>query len=63
MRSYTITELTTEIELLPDRETLWFDTNFAALYAANSSLAVNAANLGYSSANSAAGQWISVYQG
>lgn len=63
MTTYTITELDTQVELLPARETLWFDTNWAAVYASNSSLALNAANLGYSSASSAAGQAIYVVQG
>lgn len=50
------------VELLPSKETLWFNTNWAAIYASNSSLAVNAATL-LSSANSAAVQTIAVSQG
>jgi hypothetical protein len=59
----TISELDTElIELLPARETLSHGNfNWAAVYASNSSLAVNAASL-YSSASSTAVQNISVHQ-
>jgi hypothetical protein len=49
-------------ELLPARETLFFNTyNWAGIYASNSSLAVNAATL-LSQANSAAVQNIAVSQ-
>ncbi|MET0715897.1 MAG: hypothetical protein ABWY57_13370 [Mycetocola sp.] len=59
----TIAELDAQsVELLPSKETLFFDANWAAVYASNSSLAVNAATL-LSSANSAALQSIHVYQG
>jgi hypothetical protein len=59
----TIAELDAQsVELLPSKETLYFDTNWAAIYASNSSLAVNAATL-LSSANSAALQHIYVSQG
>jgi hypothetical protein len=59
----TIAELDAQsVELLPSKETLFFDTNWAAIYASNSSLAVNAATL-LSSANSAALQYINVSQG
>jgi hypothetical protein len=59
----TIAELDAQsVELLPSKETLYFDTNWAAVFASNSSLAVNAATL-LSSANSAALQNIYVYQG
>ncbi|MCU1559160.1 hypothetical protein [Mycetocola sp.] len=59
----TIAELDAQsVELLPSKETLFFDTNWAAVYASNSSLAVNAATL-LSSANSTALQSVNVYQG
>lgn len=48
-------------ELLPSRETLYFNTNWAAVYASNSSLAVNAATI-LSEANSAAYQQVQVNQ-
>jgi len=66
MRELNFTELEAEhTELLPTRETLSFgygNNNWAAIYATNSSLAVNAATLG-SVANSAALQSIVVTQG
>lgn len=50
-------------ELLPTRETLTFgNTNWANVFASNSSMALNAASLG-SLANSAAYQSITVTQG
>lgn len=49
-------------ELLPSRETLFFNFNYANVWASNSSLAVNAATL-LSVANSAAWQSIVVAQG
>lgn len=58
-----IAELDTEhTELLPTRETLTFNTNWANVLASNSSMAFNAASLG-SLANSAAYQAITVTQG
>lgn len=53
------------IELLPERETLsgFGNMNWAAVYASNSSLAMNAATWGNATANSAAWQSISVTQG
>jgi len=59
-----IAELESEhTELLPTRETLTFgNTNWAGIYASNSSLALNAASF-FSSANSAAVQTIVVSQG
>ena len=58
-----ITELESEhTELLPTRETLTFNNNWAAIYASNSSLALNAASL-FATANSAAVQTIVVTQG
>jgi hypothetical protein len=64
-KELTISELDTElIELLPARETLsgFFSPNWAAVYATNSSLALNAASI-QSLANSAAVQTITVAQG
>jgi hypothetical protein len=58
-----ITELESEhTELLPTRETLTFNNNWAAIYASNSSMALNAASL-FATANSAAVQTIVVTQG
>jgi hypothetical protein len=66
MREINFTELEAEhTELLPTRETLSFgygNNNWAAIYATNSSLALNAASLG-SLASSAAVQTIVVTQG
>ena len=66
MRNLTIAELETEhTELLPTRETLTFgfgNNNWAAIYATNSSMALNAATLG-SVAHSTAVQTINVAQG
>ena len=63
-KELTFTELESEhVELLPVRETLTFgNTNWAAIYASNSSMAFNAASLG-SVAHSSAGQTINVVQG
>lgn len=64
MEKLTITELEGQsLELLPTRETLFFNfgKNWAAVYATNSSLAVNAATI-LSEANSAALQSIDVTQ-
>ena len=59
----TIAELESEhTELLPVRETLVFNTNWANILASNSSMALNAATFG-SLANSAAVQTIVVTQG
>jgi hypothetical protein len=60
----TISELDAElVELLPTRETLGVGNyNWAAIYASNSSLALNAASL-YSNASSTAMQSITVSQG
>jgi hypothetical protein len=58
-----ITELEAEsVQLLPSRETLFFNTNWANVVASNSSMALNAASLN-SLANSAAYQSINVSQG
>lgn len=59
----TITELEAEsVQLLPSRETLFFNTNWANVAASNSSMALNAASLN-SIANSAAWQAVQVNQG
>lgn len=61
-KELTIAELETEYtELLPTRETLTFNTNWANIVASNSSMALNAASL-FSTANSAAAQSIVVSQ-
>lgn len=58
-----IAELETEhTELLPSRETLAFNNNWANVFASNSSMALNAATL-HSLANSAAYQAVTVTQG
>lgn len=49
-------------ELLPEKETLLLNTNWAGIYASNSSLALNAATLA-SVATSGAWQAIMVNQG
>lgn len=50
------------VELLPSRETLFLDSNWAGVYATNTSLALNAATA-FSAANSAAYQQVIVEQG
>lgn len=63
MGKLTIAELDAQtVELLPAKETLAWGDNFAAIYASNSSLAVNAATVA-SAAYSAAVQTIVVSQG
>jgi len=49
-------------ELLPPRETLFFDINVAPVTAINVAIAINAASFG-SSATALAGQWVVVAQG
>jgi hypothetical protein len=64
-KELTITELDAEfIELLPERETLsgFGNFNWAAVYASNSSLALNAASINAAAVSTAA-QSISVTQG
>ncbi|HEY2878489.1 hypothetical protein [Nocardioides sp.] len=63
-KELTISELDAEfMELVPARETLSFgNTNWAAVYASNSSLALNAASVN-ASAVSTATQNIQVIQG
>jgi hypothetical protein len=63
-RELTIAELEIErTELLPSRETLTFgNTNWASIFASNSSLALNAGSL-YSTATSTATQTVTVSQG
>ncbi|MBD8868839.1 hypothetical protein [Nocardioides donggukensis] len=62
-KELTFTELEAEhVELLPARETLWFgNNNWAAVYASNSSVALNAASFN-AIAHSAALQSINVHQ-
>lgn len=62
-KELTFSELETEhVELLPARETLFFNTyKWASIVASNSSLALNAATVG-SLASSAAVQTIAVSQ-
>ncbi|QHK21532.1 hypothetical protein GU243_19585 [Pseudarthrobacter psychrotolerans] len=63
MKELTIQELESQqVELLPSRETLFLDTNWAGVYATNTSLALNAGSL-FATANSAAVQTILVAQG
>ncbi len=63
MQHLTLTELDAQaVELLPSKETLFFDTNLAVVSASNASYAVNAATL-LSLANSNAEQYIAVIQG
>jgi len=50
------------VELLPSRETLHFNNNWANVYASNSSMALNAASY-WSSATSNATQTVVVNQG
>jgi hypothetical protein len=64
-KELTISELDTElIELLPERETLsgFGNINWAAVYATNSSLALNAASINAAAVSTAA-QSVSVNQG
>jgi hypothetical protein len=62
MTKLTIADLTAEtVEILPSRETLFFNFNGALVNATNVSYAVNAATL-FSSANSEALQSIHVSQ-
>lgn len=62
-KNLTFAELDTEmVSLLPSKETLFFNNNWANIYASNSSVALNAATV-LSQANSAAVQTIVVGQG
>ena len=62
MQKLTKAELAAEsVELLPGRETLLLDRNFAGILASNASFAVNAATV-LSAANSTALQGVSVTQ-
>lgn len=49
------------IDLLPARETLFFNANWANVWASNSSMALNAASY-FSNAHSTALQSVAVYQ-
>ena len=61
-KELTFSELEAEtVELLPSRETLSFHSNWANVYANNSSMAINAASF-WSNAHSAAYQSVNVYQ-
>lgn len=63
MQEITFAELDTEmVTMLPSKETLFFNFNWANISATNSSLALNAATM-LSQANSAAVQTIAVSQG
>ncbi len=63
MQHITLTELDAQaVELLPSKETLLIDINWAAVSASNASYAVNAATL-LSLANSSATQYVAVIQG
>ncbi|QDP98765.1 hypothetical protein FOE78_12215 [Microlunatus elymi] len=56
-------ELDTEyVELLPERETLFFNFNWANVYASNSSIALNAGSL-LANAQASANQAVVVSQG
>jgi hypothetical protein len=58
----TFAELDTEaVELLPSKETLYWNPNWASIVATNSSMALNAGTF-YSNAYSSAGQVIQVAQ-
>ena len=62
MNTISYIELESEaVELLPEKETLFFNHNWSNIYATNSALAVNAATFG-SAAVANAGQFISVTQ-
>jgi hypothetical protein len=63
MTTISYTELEAEaVELLPEKETLFFNHNWANVYASNSSLALNAASV-LANAQSNATQAIAVIQG
>ena len=62
-KELTLLELDSQsVDLLPARETLAWNNNWAAVYASNSSLALNAASI-YANATSTAAQTVSVSQG
>jgi hypothetical protein len=62
MTTITMSELETQsVELLPEKETLWFNANYANVYASNSSLALNAATL-LSSASATSYQVVAISQ-
>ena len=63
MQHITLAELDAQsVELLPSKETLFFDFNYADVYASNSSVALNAVTA-WSSASSEAYQAVIVSQG
>ncbi len=62
MNMISYSELESEtVELLPEKETLFFNVNWAGIYASNSSLALNAASV-FANAQSNATQVIGVVQ-
>lgn len=62
MKDFTMTEIEAQqVELLPSKETLFFNYNWADVYASNSALAVNANTL-FSQANAQALQSVSINQ-
>lgn len=62
MTEFTTTELEEQhVELLPAKETLYFNHNWANVYAANQAMALNAGTY-WSHANAAAWQNVSVSQ-
>jgi hypothetical protein len=62
-KELTLLELDSQsADLLPARETLAWNNNWAAVYASNSSLALNAASI-YANATSTATQTVFVSQG
>ncbi|GAB3081787.1 hypothetical protein ACWEOW_11525 [Monashia sp. NPDC004114] len=62
MNMISYSELESEtVELLPEKETLFFNNNWAGIYASNSSLALNVASV-FANAQSNATQVIGVVQ-
>ncbi len=62
MSEFTKAELEAQhVELLPAKETLFYNYNWANVYATNSAMAVNAATL-WSHANATALQAVNVHQ-
>ncbi len=61
MTTYTMTDAEQHIELLPERETLFFNFNWSNIYASNTAVALNAATV-LSQANAAALQSVTVSQ-
>lgn len=60
--AYTVSEIADQhVELLPEKETLSFNNNWANIYATNSAMALNAASV-FSNAHATALQSVTVYQ-